>query len=1238
MPALSTHHHLAASSSLSDSGISDTSSDVLSPPSGSKGDKVIDYQLVGLLSAGPDGIAYRATTSRGRPIEVRRLIGRADEESRVALEQRLSLTKLIQHPAIQQVIEWSTDGAAPTVVMAPASQTTLASAMPRIQAFPIIKRLELAESIASAVAELHQIGLPHSSLNLDRITTEFDSVPFIDPTGINVSAIIEPTVFPVPAITAADDPIEYDIRCLSAIVCLLIRGEIGQDGLADQTLINEEKSTSSDSIWQRMHTTGFGDGCLADTAREIAQLIEAALADFRNSDDIPRDLTAEIQVGRPLAFGSFPSPIAVEQFTVGSRIGRYELLAKLGEGGMGAVYKAKDLSDDSFVALKLIRGSQAGKSSIVRRFLKEARLLAAIDNPYVTRFREVNEQDGTAYLTMDFVSGVSLKQAIVGGAVINEERALRVIGDVCRALVDAHARGIVHRDVKPDNILLGTDGEIDSSNYADLLDRAQVKLTDFGIAREVDQSASMEMTVTGAILGTPIYMAPEQCHRNEKVSSATDVYAIGITLFELLAGRPPFVSDEAIKLVSMHCFEAPPKVRQFCPTVSDAVEAIVEKALQKKGELRYADASTMLRDIERAIRGDASSIDIHPIMPKTNLAKVFSVDFQWDLKAAPEQLWPFVSDTNALNRAVGLMPIDYRHEQSEDGRLRTFGSFRLAGMTIGWEEHPFEWVEGRRLGVFREFHQGPFRWFLTTTELEPLPQGGTRLFHRVRIEPRNFLGRLVAAMEVGLKAKRSLEKVYRGIDRFAFNRQRDWGTDAFGEHPRLSRQQRFLLNERFQRMATNQLDSLTLKELRHLLEDGSGQQLGRIRPMVWAGRWERDPEQVLDACLAGVQEGVLTMGWDVICPTCRISTSVKESLRAIKEHQNCEACGIDFEVDFARSVELFFRAHPEIRNADTGLYCAGGPGHSPHVVAQIQLAPGEFTELNLTLDPGTYLLRPRRLKKTTTVKVELPTAPTLGEVSIEEQGAAEKQLSLRPGSQLLSIRNSATIPVTVRIERVIPRSDVVTAAFAATRPRFKAWFPDEIVDANSLVTASQLSLLAASIADVDRIYSMFGDRQTLRVIDEKIQSLVAIIESNGGSLVRRNDDGLLAAFTDGTAAVKAAALGLTHRMDASETNLKWQFGVHRGPVLVTVFNGQQDYRGGAARVASSLATHAQPGELLLPESLATDLEVEQIIKANGLIRAGLAPRMTPMLEEVIHRLHQAAPSVRDSFEGEQRGV
>src|SRR5262249_46537782 len=141
--------------------------------------------------------------------------------------------------------------------------------------------------------------------------------------------------------------------------------------------------------------------------------------------------------------------------------------------------------------------------------------------------------------------------------------------------------------------------------------------------------------------------------------------------------------------------------------------------------------------LERLLRGEPTSIIVHPRLPACDPARVFQFDWVWDLQAAPEQLWLYVSNTERLNRAVGLPAPEFTVQTDARG-VRRFGKFQKAGFTNVWQEHPFEWIEGRRMAVLREYSQGVFKWLVTATELEPRAGGGTRLTHRVRIEPRGL--------------------------------------------------------------------------------------------------------------------------------------------------------------------------------------------------------------------------------------------------------------------------------------------------------------------------------------------------------------------------------------------------------------------------------------------------------------------------------------------------------------------
>ncbi len=346
--------------------------------------------------------------------------------------------------------------------------------------------------------------------------------------------------------------------------------------------------------------------------------------------------------------------------------------------------------------------------------------------------------------------GQSLSQFLQERGRLDEPTAVCIMADVCRALVDAHQRGIVHRDVKPENILLSiVDCRLPIEKAKSAIDNPQskmVKLSDFGLARHVVETDSLNVTQAGAILGTPLYMAPEQCSGQGRIDPRTDVYAVGATLFHLLAGRPPFVADGPLQVIAMHCNEPPPPLKKLVAELSEGVCQIVDKALSKVPDLRYPDAAALLADLERLLRGEPTTIVVHPQLPACDPAKVVKYDWTWELEASPAQLWPQVSNTERFNKAIGLSAVEWNTKAGADGRVQRSGKFRKAGMTMAWQEHPFEWIEGRRFGVLREFTEGPFTWFISQVEMTPRPDGGTTLNHRLRLEPRNLLGRTVAAV------------------------------------------------------------------------------------------------------------------------------------------------------------------------------------------------------------------------------------------------------------------------------------------------------------------------------------------------------------------------------------------------------------------------------------------------------------------------------------------------------------
>jgi serine/threonine-protein kinase len=255
-------------------------------------------------------------------------------------------------------------------------------------------------------------------------------------------------------------------------------------------------------------------------------------------------------------------------------LGGYEILELLGRGGMGIVFKGRDRKLERLVAVKVLSPDLASSTTARKRFLGEARSAAAVTHEHVVTIHAVDEADGTPFLVMEYIVGVSLEDRIQRSGHLRLEEILRIGMQAAAGLAAAHAQGLVHRDIKPSNILLENGVE-------------RVKITDFGLARVIHEAQSTQSNV---VAGTPQYMSPEQA-RGETVDHRSDLFSLGCVLYAMCVGRSPFRAETPTGAIHRVCEDTPRPIREINPDIPDWLVAVIDRLLEKKREDRFQSAT-----------------------------------------------------------------------------------------------------------------------------------------------------------------------------------------------------------------------------------------------------------------------------------------------------------------------------------------------------------------------------------------------------------------------------------------------------------------------------------------------------------------------------------------------------------------------------------------------------------------------------------------------------------------------
>jgi len=582
---------------------------------------------------------------------------------------------------------------------------------------------------------------------------------------------------------------------------------------------------------------------------------------------------------------------------------------------------------------------------------------------------------------------------------------------------------------------------------------------------------------------------------------------------------------------------------------------------------------------------------------------------------APD-LWPLISDTARLNRAIGLRAVTFAATPRPDGGSTVVGEYRQLGRVIArWTEHAFNFVRPRRYSVLREYSVGPLLRLDGGVELTPDGDGTiVRVF--AEIVPRSVLGVFLANRVVGPAATTRVIDQCRVFAAYVEG-QRD---NPFPQLTPQSRADERHLDELIARLNAGGSAPAVTRRLRDHIRTASDERVVGMRPFELADDWGTDRHTTLVTFLQATTVGLVKLGWDALCPNCRIPKAEFARLADLTAQAHCDTCNLAFDASFDQLVEVRFTVSPSVRDARVHLYCVGGPQITPHVVAQAELAPGDVARWPLPPDATTLRLRSPQSAVAALVDVASSSVGSDGGVrpfaapadatvdarlAIRGEAIIPNRLQLAQEGATLVVENQLDAPAVAVLEDRLWPDTAATAALVSTLQEFRDLFSADVLAPGLQVGIERLTILFTDVAGSTRLYEAIGQARAFRVVQRHFQLIGDAVRENRGAVVKTIGDAVMAVFPTVPQALRAAfqmqrAMAQIETFGAVEPERFLRVGIHAGPCLAVTLNDRLDYFGTAVNVAARVEHEADGGEIVLTNEAFAEPGVAEVAQAECL--------------------------------------
>ena len=553
----------------------------------------------------------------------------------------------------------------------------------------------------------------------------------------------------------------------------------------------------------------------------------------------------------------------------------------------------------------------------------------------------------------------------------------------------------------------------------------------------------------------------------------------------------------------------------------------------------------------------------------------------FDLPFPREKVWRIFSKTDWLNRSLDLPEVAYTTDPLPEGGTAAFGSARIAGQSFKWREWPFEWVQDEFYRVRREFLSGPLAEGVVGIEFDLTADGGTRLRAHSNLTPRNVFGALVTRTVIAPRAAQAMARAVAHV-------RAHLGGAFIPILPKLPATplDEGVFGDRMAGLARELSSPQTLERFRSWLRETPDVELTHIRPKALARLWREDYWDTLRTLLLATHHGLLQFRWEVLCPNCRSSRQPQTvSLSSLRREAHCDVCGINYDGELDKSVELKFSVHPGVKKIADQTFCLAGPGGKPHIVAQWLLAPNEERAVHWPIGLAGLRFRSPQVRQPFPITGEIITSALLiiaGKegFGVEERATGEKSI----------LRNPNPFPVQVSLEQIAWDDDILTAATATNWQVFREHFAAEVISPDEQVVVGEQVILFTDLRGSTAMYHALGDARAYARVRDHFSILRDAIGQHHGGIVKTIGDAVMAVFSNVTDAFKAleamfAGIDRANGTQPESERLILKAGLHAGRCLAVNANERLDYFGTTINLAARLVDCSRGGEVAISDEV-----------------------------------------------------